>query len=54
MKRIILLLCTVLLMSTLLAGCGKKSESAKEPEGMYVSYNGANIELGVKFADIKD
>ena len=54
MKKAILLLCAVLLMSTLLAGCGKKSESAKEPEGMYVSYNGANITLGVKFADIKD
>ena len=54
MKKCFLLLCAVLLMSTLLAGCGKKSGGAKEPEGMYVTYNGAYVAIGMTFADIKD
>ena len=54
MRKRFLLLCAILLMSTLLAGCGKKSEGAKEPEGMYVTCNDAYVAIGMTYADIKD
>ena len=63
MKKVLSILLAVLLLATLFVGCnnGRKNtdaseekEQSSEEEGIFVTYNGQNIKVGVPFTDMKD
>lgn len=69
MKKSVWIICAALLLAVVLAACGAKGTTAESgkpaepektaeaetaaPEGMYITYNGTNVAVGMKFADVE-